>query len=791
MNDLFRFGTVCLTASLAWAQVAMLQPTERYVYAQIDPGTLPSPALLWDAGADEHTLRWSGNGIEAVFPEWGVELLRRHGATVRVLVPDLAAYYADRLRISAAPALQASDPLHFRLGTMAGFYRLAEIWQEFARMREAFPEAVSGPDTIGFSVEGRPILAYRFTLAKNPDTLPAVLYTALHHAREPGGVTTLVYFLWWLLEHAAAGHPEALYLLQHRLLVVVPVVNPDGYAFNEAQYPQGGGMWRKNRRPNPDGSVGVDLNRNYGPLPFWDAPNGGSSTNPRSEVYRGSAPFSEPETQAIRDLCLRYRFRIALNYHTYSNLLIYPFSALEAETPDSLLYRLFCAEATRWNNYSLGRDLQTVGYTTRGVSDDWMYDTTGGKPKTLAMTPEVGTILDGFWPPAERIPVHARENLWLNLQTAWSAGANVRPLFFGFQWDSLPVVWLHCCNIGLESAPAFWVQLQPLNAGVTVLDSLQLLPPLAPAECSQVRWHILPTTQWRNGDSLAVEAVLLHQGVPRRDTLRFRWGRPSVLPLFALPADTSKWLLEGWRVEYDSTLGAWSLISNRSGTYPDSATLFTTLRTPLELPQKSRAMLEFWTRWGIEANYDIATLELSTDGGQSWHLLKTNRMRQGLGLPGSRQEEGMWGWDGNFPVWIPQRCDLSPWVGNRLLLRFSLRSDPALSFTGIALAQIRLLLFPDTPQSVPAEQGKEPALSLFPNPARGGEPVYLRLREQLTGTTSVEIFSVLGERIAVVSSSTLEGVTTLRLPAGLPAGVYYLRLQGQGQQWKVPLVLLP
>ena len=84
----------------------------------------------------------------------------------------------------------------------------------------------------------------------------------------------------------------------------IPIVNPDGYFYNETIAPDGGGMHRKNRRSNPQNSncntgtqQGVDLNRNYGYN--WGANNSGSSGNPCSAVYRGSSAFSEPETEAV------------------------------------------------------------------------------------------------------------------------------------------------------------------------------------------------------------------------------------------------------------------------------------------------------------------------------------------------------------------------------------------------------------------------------------------------------------------------------------------------------------
>jgi carboxypeptidase A4 len=75
---------------------------------------------------------------------------------------------------------------------------------------------------------------------------------------------------------------------------IVPVVNPDGYEYTHS----GMRLWRKNRKdPQLGRCAGTDLNRNFG----YKWGGAGSSKDRCQEIYAGSAPFSEPETQAIRD----------------------------------------------------------------------------------------------------------------------------------------------------------------------------------------------------------------------------------------------------------------------------------------------------------------------------------------------------------------------------------------------------------------------------------------------------------------------------------------------------------
>ena len=68
--------------------------------------------------------------------------------------------------------------------------------------------------------------------------------------------------MWYLLENYATN-ADIKATVDNTELFFVPCVNPDGYVYNQTTNPNGGGMWRKNRRNNGT-SFGVDINRNYG-----------------------------------------------------------------------------------------------------------------------------------------------------------------------------------------------------------------------------------------------------------------------------------------------------------------------------------------------------------------------------------------------------------------------------------------------------------------------------------------------------------------------------------------------
>src|SRR3989449_7266729 len=167
-------------------------------------------------------------------------------------------------------------------------------------------------DSVGASIEGRPILAVKIGDPGDSPARPNVLFMGTHHAREWVSTEMAMRLIRWL----ADSLPRP--LLASRDIWVIPVENPDGYQYTFTA----SRLWRKNRRPNGDGTFGVDPNRNY-PV-FWGVDNDGSSPVPGTEIYRGPAPGSEPETQAVMAFPAAHPPLRAISYHSLTGLVLYP-----------------------------------------------------------------------------------------------------------------------------------------------------------------------------------------------------------------------------------------------------------------------------------------------------------------------------------------------------------------------------------------------------------------------------------------------------------------------------------
>ncbi|WOE69968.1 M14 family zinc carboxypeptidase [Hydrogenimonas thermophila] len=188
-------------------------------------------------------------------------------------------------------------------------------------------------EVIGQTWEKREIIAV--TITQNieiADTKPALFFTGTIHAREWIGLELAIGFAQYVDRNIAYDHivQEA---LENSTIYMVPCANPDGFEYSRNHF----SFWRKNRRQNADGSYGVDLNRNF-PVGFV------KSNNPSSNVYGGPAPFSEPETRAIRDFVESHKnIAIALDYHSQGNVFFPAHDFRHEDTIDTTDMNVLCA----------------------------------------------------------------------------------------------------------------------------------------------------------------------------------------------------------------------------------------------------------------------------------------------------------------------------------------------------------------------------------------------------------------------------------------------------------------
>lgn len=364
---------------------------------------------LQATGIDLEGSSWKSDGaVETVLSGNEITQLRKQGFEISIVQSDLSRVLRSRL--------SATKPGSFATGSMGGYFTFSEILDILQDYHSRFPDIVGTPTKIGTSVEGRPIVAVKISDHPNMEEIdePEILYMSLYHAREPAGMMALMYFFEQLVTAYRNNVREAMYLVDHRQLWFIPVVNPDGYVFNEITNPSGGGLWRKNRRNNGDGSFGVDLNRNFSYA--WGHDNNGSSPDPKAENFRGRSPFSEPESYAVRDFVARHKFKLSMNFHSYGGSLLYPWSYSWQVARNWAFEPL--AEKIN-DKYAIGNGWNVLGYLTNGDTDDWLFGERTVKPPIIAYIDEVGSNTDSFWPSRERLIRIVLDNYQPSVRLAW------------------------------------------------------------------------------------------------------------------------------------------------------------------------------------------------------------------------------------------------------------------------------------------------------------------------------------------------------------------------------------
>jgi hypothetical protein len=796
-----RFYFIFTFIFVLFAQTSLAQNT--YSLVRIPSSEINTIQELLDLGVDDdHGIRKINGFYECIVSNHALNQLKAGNIVVQTIVADMESFYEARLKTDYARFIKEFNqgsilaPKNFVSGTMGGYYTFEEIQQQMARIAQFASTSFIKSDTIGTSHENRPIIAWIF--GKDRDAKkPRTLLTSLHHAREPGGATTLLYFLWDLFERAKENDPEALYLLNERTLVIAPCINPDGYAFNQKQRPEGGGLWRKNRKEITKDMFGVDLNRNYGPESFWNANNGGSSTDPKSDTYRGDSPFSEPETQAIRNLIDSFEFGCILNYHTYSNLLIYPFAALSQETKDSSTFRGFSADATRFNAYSAGRDLETVGYTTRGNSDDWAYYA----HDALAFTPEVGAITDGFWPSPLRIIPHAQENLHMNYQALWSSGSNLCIRLAEVKIDSMQdpmnangFMEIDVQNIGrlnLEEKSSIIVT--SLRDDIKLIDSVITIPSIASGERIKRYLEYRVMNNYRNGDPCRFLVKRVQHGITRTDTVIVSLYHPTVFSLFTKASDTLSFSRNEWTAT-NLMDGSVMLEDSPGKQYIPEYNNYAEYSNDIDLNSFRQVSLHFETRWNIEPMSDFAIVQISTDQGKKWSYLRTSRMVKGSGIQDGKQEAIGFGFQGNMPEWEFQKADLTPYLKSKVRIRFGMLSDRGAEFDGFAVKNVRMIAYADSFSSIEDLSMSQLHVNVFPLPSQ--DIVYLNIsrNEQSSPITfSVSIHDQVGREV-IASREDMLYEKNMIIPidcSGLSSGIYVIRIKngfGNAQSITVPII---
>ncbi len=718
------------------------------------------------------------NEFETDLSRKDLKVLDDNGIRYSVLIKDVQQFYVDRNKVkspeeTATIGCEETDPLakyivptDFALGSMGGYLTYQQFLGHIDNMSTKYPNLITVKQPIDtfLTHEGRPI--YWLKISDNPnvdESEPELLYTALHHAREPISLSQLIFYMYYVLENYNTN-PKIKALVDNLEMYFVPMLNPDGYNYNQTTNPNGGGMWRKNRRNNLDGTFGVDLNRNYS----YQWGGLGASANTNDDTYRGSSAFSEPETQAIQFFVENHLFNFAFNYHTYSDLLLYPYGYdVNKITPDDAYFKAFTPVLVSENHFA--NILTSELYPAAGDSDDWMYgDST--KNKVFAMTPEVGSYNDGFWPQTSRIITLCQKNILANLTLA------ELNLHYGYLKEQGPkfvsqtnnTIQYSLQQLGLDTVGTFTVSIIPLTANIMNVGNSKIYTNLSMMQTEIDSISYTLSNFLLNNEKIQFILKLNNGLYDSFDTITKYYLNPNTIVFSDDASDLSNWTSNTWGPSPEKYYSASTSITDSPFlNYPQNTNTTITFNNTLDLSVATNAFVTFNATWFIENDYDYVQFQALIDGGPNWIPLCGNYTNLGS----SNQDFNEPLYDGDMS-WVNELIDLHSCLGHsNVKLRFSLVSDPFIAKDGFYFDDFKVFAAPYIPNVVSENKFVKKSIQVYPNPSENGvKSVYIAGLDH-TQLFKASVYNTLGE---VIQNDVVLKNNTLDVSSGLKPGLYHI-----------------
>jgi len=245
-------------------------------------------------------------------------------------------------------AFAATDSLEWSDSGIHG-PKYSQILTQMAQLQSQYADIATVLD-YGKSVQGKTLRM--LLVMKNNSTSaarPAIIMSGSTHGNEYLNLEDRLPELF--LKKSKSNGPVAEYLDQGGVLVLIPILNPDGYDARQ----------RENAH-------GVDLNRD------WDVPPAG---------FKG---FKEIETRALAQrleaLSTQYRlsFRLTVDYHCCVGALLHPWAYKKEKLPaaDLAKHAAIGELANRHlGEIEVGATGEVLGYFPMGTTKDYYYDRYG------------------------------------------------------------------------------------------------------------------------------------------------------------------------------------------------------------------------------------------------------------------------------------------------------------------------------------------------------------------------------------------------------------------------------
>jgi len=775
------------------------QEAELYHRVKINYNSSENFERLIESGIPlDHGIHKKHQYFESDFSESEIQLIENLNIDYNIKIYDLKSYYKNRNNPNHKDYVSKSKiknvsceesnineyitPQNYDIkdgNDFGGFYTYSEMLEELDQMHQLYPNLISArldikdPNTdddphIHQTYEGRFLQWVK--ISDNPnqsESEPQILYTAIHHAREPASLQQLIFYMWYLLENYSQD--DAIKeIVDNTEMYFVPCVNPDGYIHNENTDPEGGGMWRKNRYNNH----GVDNNRNYSYIDdngneVWNT--SGTSNNQNGSTYAGDGPFSEAENKAIRYFVENHNFIIALNNHTYSNLLLYPYGYdYNQPTEDNDIFEFISEELVSENGYDniISADL----YPAAGDSDDFMYgmletETGGTRNKIFAMTPEIGS---SFWPAASTIEDLSKEMMYHNLTAAkmvnnyatlndTSNSSFINSSSFSNSYEIQ--------RLGIGGDGNFEVSIIPISDNITSGTITNSYNQMELGEIIEDSFTIQLNSEIEYGEEVLYKLVLNNGSFDKEYFINKIYGEADTIFEDESNMIQDYWDSGSWNLTYEDYFSPnTSITDSPYFNYSNNEYSVIEVLNPIDLSNTSYAELSFNAKWHTESGYDYVQIEISTDDGQTWIPQCGKYTKIGSQTHEDAENEPLY--DGLQGSWVNEIISLSDYLENEIKIRFKLVSDNSQRRDGFYFDDVKVNIISsnlsiNTQNLLP--------FKLYPNPAKDKVVIKSDLINY-----NLSIYNLIGKEVLKLQNQNRE---TLLDISSLNQGLYLIELE--------------
>lgn len=671
---------------------------------------------------------------------------------------------------------------------------------------------------------------------------PCILYVGAHHAREPLGVETTMAIMQDIVDNYDTD-PLITDMVNNCAIWIVPMLNADGH---KIVWDNIDSWWRKNLRDNNgnhqfdtddyygSGPDGVDLNRNYGY--GWGYMS--ATDYPSDVVYHGPSEFSEPETSALKTLIEAHPFVAGISFHTYSELVLYPYGYVgNINAPDvqelQALANLMAAVIPAEGGGTYTPEPSFALYAASGGLDDWAYGTRGMFNYTIEMgttfipgASTVTTIKNRMKAPARKMMERMTKSILMGHVTDSETGAPVQAIIYVQGIDGSPVrrepymsklpwgAYYRLLPQGEYTvsfiAPGYMQGLAQVTISPTVITTcdIQLVAgavrnltgqvqtfgeiPVADALIEFIATDITPQHTDAQGNFVindfrcgyynirvskpGFETILLSQNV-EGPSLLFLLSDSANLS-YDFETNLSGWTTTGtWNVTpQQSHSGSKSLTDSPNMDYADYLDTHAQLNTPLNLTNMVNASLQFYAKADIALDGDYCSLEYSLNGN-NWTTMDF--------------------FTGAFD-WTEKTYNLNGMLGQSIYIRFRMVTNDYGNAPGIYIDNLRFfgsgMIVPNT-DNVTAPPITD--LVISPNPFKLQTRIDFNLNAKEAARIELNIYNLKGQKVTTLLNNSLtKGAHSTQWYGcdknnqSVGSGIYFAVMQVNGKPVKSQKLLL-